>query len=63
MPLVRVKRSTKIVGNAHAQGTPMVIYTGMLEGLTKRFPQAVIVSKPVPSAHLLKSIAKALSRH
>jgi hypothetical protein len=53
----------KVASRVHANGTPMVIYTGMVDGLAKQFPKAVIVSKPTPTANLLRSIEKALSRH
>src|SRR5687768_10570489 len=46
----------KVVGHVHANGTPMVIYSGMIDGLAKAFPKAVIVGKPTPATTLLKSI-------
>jgi hypothetical protein len=52
----------KVASHVHANGTPMVIYSGSVDGLTQQFPQAVIVNKPAPIASLLKAIDQAFRR-
>lgn len=50
----------KVASHVHANGTPMVIYTGNRDGLADQFPKAVIVNKPTPTADLLKAISRSL---
>lgn len=50
-----------VASRVHTKGTPMVIYSGLIDGLAEQFPKAIVVSKPTPTATLFKAIDKALA--